>query len=103
MKARKPERARLLPALRTLIGLSIAASTAVSAVELDMTKGDAFKDDHNTNLKRIIYTPLASYRVGPYAEGGTGYYGGEIDLFRWINLKYGGVSGKKGDKPIPIV
>ncbi|MFO0753130.1 MAG: ABC transporter substrate-binding protein [Thermodesulfovibrionales bacterium] len=73
-------------------------STAVLAdVELKMPKGKPFTDHNNVNLKRIIYTPLASYRVGPYAAGGTGYYGGEIDLFKWINLKYGGING------VPIV
>ena len=49
---------------------------SASDVNLNMTKGPLHH--HNTDLDRIIYTPLASYRVGPM-EGGTGYYGG-IDL-----------------------
>ncbi|MBZ0155157.1 MAG: ABC transporter substrate-binding protein [Alphaproteobacteria bacterium] len=79
------------------LAVSLLATAAFADVELKMPKGKSFTDHHNVNLKRIIYTPLASYRVGPYAAGGTGYYGGEIDLFKWINLKYGGING------IPIV
>ena len=86
------------------LGISVPVFAAETAgVELQMTKGKSFTDHHNVNLKRIVYTPLASYRVGPYAAGGTGYYGGEIDFFKWINLKYGGISAKPGDAPIPIV
>ena len=83
--------------------LLIGASATVSAVDLEMTQGKPFTDVHYTTLKRVIYAPLASYRIGPYAAGGTGYYGGMIDLFRWVDLKYGGVNGKVGDMPIPIV
>ena len=27
------------------------------------------------------FLPILSYRVGPYAAGGSGYYGGTIDYF----------------------
>jgi branched-chain amino acid transport system substrate-binding protein len=41
------------------------------------------------------YFPLQSYRVGPYAAGGTGFFGGFIDYMQLVNLKQGGVGGVK--------
>ncbi|MGC4068298.1 MAG: ABC transporter substrate-binding protein [Polyangiaceae bacterium] len=46
----------------------------------------------NAVVKRSI-SPLQSYRVGPYAAGGTGFFGGFIDYLRLINLRDGGVNG----------
>jgi branched-chain amino acid transport system substrate-binding protein len=40
------------------------------------------------------YFPLQSYRVGPYAAGGTGFFGGFIDYLQYVNSK-GGVNGVK--------
>ena len=40
------------------------------------------------------YVALPSYRVGPYAAGGSGFYGGIIDYFNLVNLS-GGVNGVK--------
>ena len=40
------------------------------------------------------YIPLLSYRVGPYAAGGSGFYGGAIDYFNLINSS-GGINGVK--------
>ncbi|NTI52578.1 ABC transporter substrate-binding protein [Agrobacterium rhizogenes] len=41
------------------------------------------------------YFPLQSYRVGPYAAGGTGFFGGFIDYLHLINTRDGGVNGVK--------
>ena len=41
------------------------------------------------------YFPMQSYRVGPYAAGGTGFFGGFIDYMQMINLRDGGVNGVK--------
>jgi len=41
------------------------------------------------------YFPLQSYRVGPYAAGGSGFFGGFIDYMRLINKRDGGVNGVK--------
>jgi branched-chain amino acid transport system substrate-binding protein len=38
--------------------------------------------------------PLLSYRVGPYAAGGSGFYGGAIDYFNLVNAN-GGINGVK--------
>ena len=40
------------------------------------------------------FVALPSYRVGPYAAGGSGFYGGAIDYFNLVNLN-GGVNGVK--------
>jgi branched-chain amino acid transport system substrate-binding protein len=39
--------------------------------------------------------PMQSYRVGPYAAGGTGFFGGFIDYLNLINTRDGGVNGVK--------
>ena len=40
------------------------------------------------------YIPIPSYRVGPYAAGGSGFYGGSIDYFNLVNAN-GGINGVK--------
>src|SRR5436853_7361025 len=40
------------------------------------------------------FVPVLSYRVGPYAAGGSGYFGGAIDYFTLVNLN-GGINGVK--------
>lgn len=42
-----------------------------------------------------MYIPIPSYRVGPYAAGGTGYYGGILDYYKLMNIRDGGVGGVK--------
>jgi len=41
------------------------------------------------------YFPLQSYRIGPYAAGGSGFFGGFIDYLQYVNAKDGGVNGVK--------
>ncbi len=41
------------------------------------------------------YFPLQSYRIGPYAAGGIGFFGGFIDYLQLINQRDGGVNGVK--------
>ena len=38
---------------------------------------------------------LPSYRVGPYASGGSGLFGGWIDYMQLVNERDGGVNGVK--------
>jgi len=40
------------------------------------------------------FIPILSYRVGPYAAGGSGYFGGVIDYFSLVNAT-GGINGVK--------
>lgn len=41
------------------------------------------------------YFPLQSFRVGPYAAPGSGFFGGFIDYLNLINTRDGGVNGVK--------
>ncbi|MDD3355167.1 ABC transporter substrate-binding protein, partial [Zoogloea sp.] len=41
------------------------------------------------------FVGLPSYRVGPYAAGGSGLFGGWIDYMQLINERDGGVNGVK--------
>ena len=34
-----------------------------------------------------LYVPIPSYRVGPYAVGGTGYFGGILDYYNLLNMR----------------
>ena len=45
-------------------------------------------------LAQDQYIPILSYRVGPYAAGGSGFFGGAIDYFNLINMS-GGINGVK--------
>src|SRR5512141_1590433 len=45
-------------------------------------------------LAQEQYIPILSYRVGPYAAGGSGFFGGAIDYFNLINAS-GGINGVK--------
>ncbi|MBK6631180.1 MAG: ABC transporter substrate-binding protein [Betaproteobacteria bacterium] len=61
-----------------LIGFSVAAALGASAVQA-----------------ADQYIGLPSYRVGPYAAGGTGIFGGMIDYFQLVNARDGGINGVK--------
>ncbi|MGZ6097002.1 MAG: hypothetical protein ACXWLL_01310 [Myxococcaceae bacterium] len=41
------------------------------------------------------FIPIPSYRVGPYAAGGTSLYGGLIDYLNLTNMRDGGINGVK--------
>src|SRR5579883_3348659 len=66
---------------------TLAAATAISLAALGSSVSAAQADEQ--------YFPLQSYRVGPYAAGGTGFFGGFIDYLNLINIRDGGVNGVK--------
>jgi len=61
---------------RVLLGFALFAAAAVASAA-----GEQF-------------IPILSYRVGPYAAGGSGYFGGAIDYWTLVNMS-GGVNGVK--------
>ncbi len=71
-------------------GMRLKMATMLSAITLGaaMFAGTAQADNEQ-------YFPLQSYRVGPYAAGGSGFFGGFIDYLQYVNLKEGGVNGVK--------
>ncbi len=48
-----------------------------------------------TVVAESYYVPMPVYRTGPYAAGGTGYFGGIIDYFTLLNERDGGIGGVK--------
>ena len=64
---------------RWIAGLATAIATAAVAT---------------TALAQEQYVPILSYRVGPYAAGGSGFFGGAIDYFNLVNAT-GGINGVK--------
>ncbi|MFO1303312.1 MAG: ABC transporter substrate-binding protein [Burkholderiales bacterium] len=58
-----------------LLGVALLAATAASA-------------------QNEQFVPVLSYRTGPSAAGGSGYYGGAIDYWTLVNMN-GGVNGVK--------
>ena len=46
-------------------------------------------------VAETYYIPMPVYRTGPYAAGGTGYFGGIIDYFTLLNERDGGIGGVK--------
>src|ERR1700756_485293 len=68
-----------------LITLSRLASLTFAVTNLCLSH--ARSDEQNF--------PLQSYRVGPYAAGGTGFFGGFIDYLNLNNIRDGGVNGVK--------
>ncbi len=50
---------------------------------------------HSAHADGEQYFPLQSYRIGPYAAGGSGFFGGFIDYLQYVNLKEGGVNNVK--------
>lgn len=41
------------------------------------------------------FIPALVYRTGPYAAGGSGFFGGMLDYFTYLNMKEGGINGVK--------
>ena len=64
-----------------LKSLAVSAIAAASALPTIAAAEDQF-------------VPILSYRVGPYASGGSGFFGGVIDYFNLVNST-GGINGVK--------
>jgi branched-chain amino acid transport system substrate-binding protein len=64
-----------------LAGLALTAATVVAEPAFAQAKEQ--------------FIGLPSYRVGPYAAGGSGIYGGWIDYMALVNERDGGVNGVK--------
>ncbi|BCZ85262.1 branched-chain amino acid transport system substrate-binding protein [Paraburkholderia steynii] len=70
-----------------------AVSRVATAAGLMLALTAAFAP--NVRAAGEEYFPLQSYRVGPYAAGGSGFFGGFIDYMNLINKRDGGVNGVK--------
>ena len=66
-----------------------ALVSAVSMALLGVAVAPAMAADNEQ------FIPMTSYRVGPYAAGGTGIFGGFIDYINLLNERDGGINGVK--------
>lgn len=67
---------------RRLLVVTVAAATAAGLATPVQAQNEQF-------------VPLLSYRVGPFAAGGSGIFGGYIDYMNLVNMRDGGVNGVK--------
>ena len=58
------------------------------AAVLALATGQAFAQNEQ-------FIPANGYWVGPYAPGGSGFFGGVIDYFQMLNTRDGGINGVK--------
>ena len=58
------------------------------AAVLALATGQAFAQNEQ-------FIPANGYWVGPYAPGGSGFFGGMIDYFQMLNTRDGGINGVK--------
>ncbi len=76
--------------LKTAVLASTIALTGLQAAQAQTAAAPA-----KPAQQQEQFFPLQSYRVGPYAAGGTGFFGGFIDYLNLINTRDGGVGGVK--------
>jgi branched-chain amino acid transport system substrate-binding protein len=106
-QCQRPRRARAWIRLG-LLGLGLAAlgackakdsapstETAALTPQAPEASGSAAASATPGSAISEQYFPLQSYRVGPYAAGGTGFFGGFIDYLQLVNVRDGGVGGVK--------
>ena len=79
-----------MPSLSFRLAGALRATTMAAALALT-----TLPFAHSQARADEQYFPLQSYRVGPYAAGGTGFFGGFIDYLNLINTRDGGVNGVK--------
>lgn len=76
---------------KSFLSLSVAATLALVA-GCHKQADTAQQGGVSAAPGKSQYFPLQSYRVGPYAAGGSGFFGGFIDYMQLINAQ-GGVNG----------
>lgn len=74
-------RQKMTPRMTVIVGALVAAAVAAPATVFAQANEQ--------------FVPMLSYRVGPYAPGGSGIFGGYIDYLQLINEREGGVNGVK--------
>jgi branched-chain amino acid transport system substrate-binding protein len=73
----------------TLKRAARSLATAAAAAALTLAAGGA----QAQAMEQFI--PANGYWVGPYAPGGSGFYGGMIDYMQMLNTRDGGINGVK--------
>jgi branched-chain amino acid transport system substrate-binding protein len=81
--------------LASLSSLALLTSACRSHDEAAASERVAATSGDGATAAGAQYFPLQSYRVGPYAAGGSGFFGGFIDYLQLVNARDGGVNGVK--------
>jgi|HubBroStandDraft_1064217.scaffolds.fasta_scaffold47066_2 branched-chain amino acid transport system substrate-binding protein len=82
--------------LAPILGAALLATACRSRSEATPTQGSTTAAGASGSTQgNEQYFPLQSYRVGPYAAGGSGFFGGFIDYLQLVNTRDGGVNGVK--------
>ena len=66
----------------------MALGALAGAAMLALASGQSFAQNEQ-------FIPANGYWVGPYAPGGSGFFGGMIDYFQMLNTRDGGINGVK--------
>ena len=66
----------------------MAFGALAGAAMLALASGQSFAQNEQ-------FIPANGYWVGPYAPGGSGFFGGMIDYFQMLNTRDGGINGVK--------
>ena len=66
----------------------MALGALAGAAMLALASGPSFAQNEQ-------FIPANGYWVGPYAPGGSGFFGGVIDYFQMLNTRDGGINGVK--------
>ena len=70
-----------------------AEADQVALVEAEEAKKKAEMEEAAKAIAGTQFIPSLIYRTGPYAAGGTGFWGGMMDYFQLVNLRDGGLNG----------
>ncbi len=81
--------------VRHLKTAALAGALALAGLQAAQAQTAAPAAAAKASQQQEQFFPLQSYRVGPYAAGGTGFFGGFIDYLNLINTRDGGVGGVK--------
>jgi branched-chain amino acid transport system substrate-binding protein len=81
--------------LAPILGAALLATGCRSRSEGQPAQASASGPGASATQGNEQYFPLQSYRVGPYAAGGSGFFGGFIDYMQLVNIRDGGVNGVK--------
>ncbi|MDB4987366.1 MAG: hypothetical protein JWN04_2544, partial [Myxococcaceae bacterium] len=80
---------------RWMIAALSCALISSMACSRDKAAASSSKQEEAKPPAKEQYFPLQSYRSGPYAAGGTGFFGGFIDYMQLVNARDNGVNGVK--------
>ncbi len=81
--------------VRHLTTAALAGALALAGLQAAQAQAPAPAAAAKPSQQPEQFFPLQSYRVGPYAAGGTGFFGGFIDYLNLVNTRDGGVGGVK--------